>query len=119
MILFGQPGAGKGTHGPKIEEALDIPPLSTGGVFRAAVANKTEIVWKAKDLLAAGKLGNDDVVIASVKDRILEPACAKGFILDGSPRTVAQSQAVVKSLASGGEKVNSVISLGIPDAVLE
>jgi len=119
MILFGPPGAGKGTHGPKIEEALDIPQLSTGDMLRAAVAAKTEIGMKAKELMSAGKLVGDDVVIGIIKDRIQEPDCAKGFILDGFPRTLGQSKAIDKLLAEGGEKVNSVISLDIPDAVLE
>jgi adenylate kinase len=119
MILFGPPGAGKGTHGPKIEEALDIPQLSTGDMLRAAVAAKTEVGMKAKELMSAGKLVGDDIVIGIIKDRIQEPDCAKGFILDGFPRTLAQAQAIDSLLAEGGEKVSSVISLDIPDAVLE
>jgi len=119
MILFGPPGAGKGTHGPKIEQALDIPQLSTGDMLRAAVANKTEIGMKAKELMSAGKLVSDDVVIGIIKDRIQEPDCAKGFILDGFPRTLGQAKAIDKLLSEGGEKVNMVISLDIPDAVLE
>lgn len=119
MILFGPPGAGKGTHGPKIEEALDIPQLSTGDMLRAAVAAKTEVGMKAKELMAAGKLVGDDIVIGIIKDRIQEPDCAKGFILDGFPRTLGQAKAIDKLLKEGGENVNSVISLDIPDAVLE
>jgi len=119
MILFGPPGAGKGTHGPNIEKALDIPQLSTGDMLRAAVAAKTEIGMKAKELMAAGKLVGDDIVIGIIKDRIQEPDCAKGFILDGFPRTLGQAKAIDKLLAEGGEKVNSVISLDIPDSVLE
>lgn len=119
MILFGPPGAGKGTHGPKIEEALDIPQLSTGDMLRAAVAAKTEVGMKAKELMSAGKLVGDDIVIGIIKDRIKEADCAKGFILDGFPRTVVQAKAIDKLLKEGGEKVNSVISLDIPDSVLE
>lgn len=119
MILFGPPGAGKGTHGPKIEEALDIPALSTGDMLRAAVAAKTEIGMKAKDLMSAGKLVNDEVVIGIIKDRIQEQDCAKGFILDGFPRTLGQAKAIDALLAEGKEKVNCVISLEVPDSVLE
>ena len=79
-------GAGKGTHGPKIEEALDIPALSTGDMLRAAVAAGTEVGKKAKALMAAGALVGDDIVIGIIKDRIKEADCAKGFILDGFPR---------------------------------
>jgi adenylate kinase len=119
MILFGPPGSGKGTHGPKIEEALDIPQLSTGDMLRAAVAAKTEVGMKAKELMSAGKLVGDDIVIGIIKDRIREADCAKGFILDGFPRTLVQAKAIDKVLKEGGEKVNSVISLDIPDSVLE
>jgi len=119
MILFGPPGAGKGTHGPKIEEVLDIPQLSTGDMLRAAVAAKSEIGMKAKDLMSAGKLVGDDIVIGIIKDRIQEPDCAKGFILDGFPRTLGQAKAIDKLLAEGKEKVNCVISLEVPDSVLE
>jgi len=119
MILFGPPGAGKGTHGPKIEEALGIPALSTGDMLRAAVAAGTEVGKQAKELMAAGKLVNDSVVIGIIKDRIQEPDCATGFILDGFPRTKVQAEAIDAVLAASGECVNSVISLEVPDSVLE
>lgn len=119
MILFGPPGAGKGTHGPKIEEELDIPQLSTGDMLRAAVAAKSPIGVKAKDLMSAGKLVGDDIVIGIIKDRIQANDCAKGFILDGFPRTLAQAKAIDSLLAEGKEKVNCVISLEVPDHVLE
>ena len=119
MILFGPPGAGKGTHGPKIEDKLGIPQLSTGDMLRAAVAEGTEIGKKAKGLMAAGKLVGDDIVIGIIKDRIQQPDCDTGFILDGFPRTLPQAKAVDALLAESGECVNSVMSLEVPDAVLE
>jgi len=119
MILFGPPGAGKGTHGPKIEQQLDIPQLSTGDMLRAAVAAGTEVGKKASALMKAGALVGDDVVIGIIKDRITEADCAKGFILDGFPRTLGQAKAIDAVLAEGGEKVNSVVSLEVPDSVLE
>lgn len=119
MILFGPPGAGKGTHGPKIEENLDVPQLSTGDMLRAAVAAGTEVGKQAQEVMKAGKLVSDDIVIGIIKDRIQEPDCAKGFILDGFPRTVVQAKAVDQLLASGCEKVNSVVALTVPDEVLE
>eukprot|EP01043_Picozoa_sp_COSAG02_P045876 COSAG02_NODE_4238_length_5598_cov_1.502637_3_plen_301_part_00 len=119
MILFGPPGAGKGTHGPKIEEALGIPQLSTGDMLRAAVAAGTEVGKKAQALMKAGALVGDDIVIGIIKDRIQEPDCATGFILDGFPRTLVQAKALDALLADGGECVNSVISLEVPDSVLE
>ena len=119
MILFGPPGAGKGTHGPKIEETLGIPQLSTGDMLRAAVSAGTEVGKKAKALMAAGALVGDDIVIGIIQDRITEPDCATGFILDGFPRTLVQAQALDALLAQHGERVNSVLSLEVPDAVLE
>ena len=119
MILFGPPGAGKGTHGPKIEDKLGIPQLSTGDMLRAAVAEGTEIGKKAKGLMAAGKLVGDDIVIGIIKDRIQQSDCDTGFILDGFPRTLPQAKAVDALLAESGECVNSVMSLEVPDAVLE
>ena len=75
MILFGPPGAGKGTHGPKIEEALDIPALSTGDMLRAAVGAGTEVGKKAQALMKVGALVGDDIVIGIIKDRIKEADC--------------------------------------------
>jgi adenylate kinase len=119
MILFGPPGAGKGTHGPKIEDALDIPALSTGDMLRAAVAAQTDVGKKAQALMKAGALVGDDIVIGIIKDRIKESDCAKGFILDGFPRTLVQAKTLDSLLDEGGEKVNSVIALDVPDEVLE
>merc|ERR1711957_251048 len=82
-------------------------------------AAKTEVGMKAKELMSSGKLVGDDIVIGIIRDRIQEPDCAKGFILDGFPRTLAQAKSIDGLLAEGCEKVNSVISLDIPDAVLE
>ena len=119
MILFGPPGAGKGTHGPKIEEQLEIPQLSTGDMLRAAVGAGTEVGKKAQALMKAGALVGDDIVIGIIKDRIQEVDCKKGFILDGFPRTLGQAKAIDAVLAENKEKVTSVVSLEVPDSVLE
>lgn len=119
MILFGPPGAGKGTHGPKIEELLGIPQLSTGDMLRAAVANKTEVGLKAKAVMEAGGLVSDDIVVGIIRDRIAEKDCRHGFILDGFPRTLVQAQALDKMLASEGACVTKVVELNVPDEVLE
>jgi len=119
IILFGPPGAGKGTHAPKIVERCNTPQLSTGDMLRAAVAAGTEVGKKAKDLMAAGALVTDDVVIGIIKDEITKPECASGFILDGFPRTVAQAKALDQMLSANNEKVNCVIALEVPDEVLE
>jgi len=119
MILFGAPGAGKGTQAPKIVEALDIPQLSTGDMLRAAVAAQTEVGKQAQEIMKAGGLVSDDIVVGIIRDRIQEADCAAGFILDGFPRTIAQAQALDAMLAANGESVNTVMAFNVPDSVLE
>jgi len=119
MILFGPPGAGKGTHGPKIEDLLGIPQLSTGDMLRAAVAAKTEVGLKAAAVMKAGGLVSDDIVIGIIRERIREPDCKFGFILDGFPRTLVQAEALDKMLAEEGACVTKVVELQVPDEVLE
>mmetsp|Transcript_6179 Transcript_6179/g.13441 ORF Transcript_6179/g.13441 Transcript_6179/m.13441 type:complete len:328 (+) Transcript_6179:144-1127(+) len=119
MILFGPPGAGKGTHGPKIEDLLGIPQLSTGDMLRAAVAAKSEVGLKAAAVMKAGGLVSDEIVIGIIRDRIREPDCKFGFILDGFPRTLVQAQTLDKMLCEEGACVTKVIELEVPDSVLE
>lgn len=119
MILFGPPGAGKGTHGPKIEDLLGIPQLSTGDMLRAAVAAQTEVGKKAQAVMKAGGLVSDDIVVGIIRDRIQLEDCKFGFILDGFPRTLVQAQALDKMLAEEGACVTKVIELQVPDEVLE
>lgn len=118
MILFGPPGAGKGSQAPKIVDTLDIPQLSTGDMLRAAVAAGTEVGKKAKDVMASGGLVSDDLVVAIIRDRIQESDCAKGFILDGFPRTVEQAKQLDSMLSDAGQKVSLVLALEVPDEVL-
>lgn len=119
MILFGAPGAGKGTQAPKIESLLGLPQLATGDMLRAAVAAGTEVGRKAKEVMASGGLVSDDIVVGIIADRIQEPDCANGFILDGFPRTLAQAKALDAMLAKRGEAVNTVMAFEVPDSVLE
>lgn len=119
MILFGPPGAGKGTHGPKIEDLLGIPQLSTGDMLRAAVAANTEVGIKAAAVMKAGGLVSDEIVISIIRDRIREPDCKFGFILDGFPRTLVQAQELDNMLAEEGACVTKVVELQVPDEVLE
>lgn len=119
MILFGPPGAGKGTHGPKIEDLLGIPQLSTGDMLRAAVSAQTEVGKKAQAVMKAGGLVSDEIVVGIIRDRIKEEDCKFGFILDGFPRTLVQAQALDKMLAEEGACVTKVIELHVPDEVLE
>ena len=92
MILFGPPGSGKGTHAPTIVQALGIPQLSTGDMLRAAVAAQTEVGKQAQAVMQAGGLVSDEIVLGIIKDRVQEADCAKGFILDGYPRSMEQNE---------------------------
>lgn len=108
-----------GTHGPKIEDLLGIPQLSTGDMLREAVSQGTEVGKKAEAIMKAGGLVSDEIVIGIIRDRIQEPDCKFGFILDGFPRTLAQAKALDKMLADEGARVTKVIELEVPDSVLE
>lgn len=118
MILFGPPGAGKGTVAPKIVSACCIPQLSTGDMLRAAAAAGTQAGKEAAELMKTGALVSDDLVTNIIRDRIQEKDCKGGFILDGFPRTVAQAQKLDVLLASTSEKVSYVFALMVPDEVL-
>lgn len=118
LILIGPPGAGKGTQAQRIVEKHGIPQLSTGDMLRAAVKAGTEVGKRAKALMDAGSLVNDDVVIGIVSERIDQPDCAKGFILDGFPRTLVQADATEKMLSSKGMKLDVVIEMQVDDSVL-
>lgn len=119
VILFGPPGAGKGTHGPKMVEKYNIPQLSTGDMLREAVSKGTEVGKRAKAVMDAGQLVSDDIVVGIIADRIKQEDCKLGFILDGFPRTVAQADALDRMLSEMGECVNKVIALEVPDEILE
>merc|ERR1719333_1110652 len=118
MILFGPPGAGKGTHAPRIVARMGIPQLSTGDMLRAAVAAGSEVGKQAKDVMASGGLVSDELVVSIIKDRIAEEDCKGGFILDGFPRTVEQAKMLDAMLETSGDKVSLVLALEVPDEVL-
>jgi adenylate kinase len=111
IILLGAPGAGKGTQAKVIMDNLGIPQISTGDMLRAAVKAGTELGLKAKDIMAAGGLVSDDIIIGLVKDRITQPDCKNGFLFDGFPRTIPQAQALMEA----GVVIDRVIEIDVPD----
>jgi adenylate kinase len=115
LILMGPPGGGKGTQAKRIQDKYGIVQLSTGDMLRAAVKAGTPVGQQAKAVMDAGKLVSDDLVVAIIADRIKEPDCGKGFILDGFPRTIPQAEALDKLLKSQNITLDSVIEVQVPD----
>lgn len=113
IIFLGPPGAGKGTQAQIVCQRLGIPQVSTGDMLRAAIAAGTEMGRKAKEYMDQGQLVPDEVVIGIVKDRLADPDCQKGYILDGFPRTVEQAKAL-----STFAKIDVAINLDVPDDLL-
>jgi len=111
LIMFGAPGAGKGTQAAILSERLDVPTISTGNILRAAIKNGTPTGLKAKSFMDAGKLVPDEVIIGIISERLEEPDCAKGYILDGVPRTIAQAEALEKA----GISFDAVVSIEISE----
>jgi adenylate kinase len=118
LILLGPPGAGKGTQAQRLIRKHGIVQLSTGDMLRAAVAAGTPVGLKAKDLMDRGALVPDDVVVAIIADRIGQRDAARGFVLDGFPRTVPQAQALERLLAERGIKLDAVIELKVNEGIL-
>jgi adenylate kinase len=118
LILLGPPGAGKGTQSARIVERLGVPQLSTGDMLRAAVAAGTPVGIRAKDVMAAGGLVSDEIVVGIVADRIEEPDAQGGFILDGFPRTVPQAEALDAMLAGKNMRLDAVVELKVDETAL-
>ena len=115
LILLGAPGAGKGTQAELLVKQLGIPAISTGNMLREAMANGTELGKLAKKYMDEGALVPDELILGIVADRVAQPDCEKGFILDGVPRTLAQAEA----LEAKGVKIDHVVSIEVDDAAIE
>lgn len=118
IVMLGAPGAGKGTQAKMVAEKIGLSHISSGDLFRENIKNETELGKLAKTYIDKGELVPDEVTIAMVKDRLCQPDCEKGAILDGFPRTTAQAEALDASLAKLGYKIDIVPLVEVPEAVL-
>ena len=115
IVLFGKPGAGKGTQAPKIAESLGVPTLATGNVLRSAVKEGTPLGREAKGYMDRGDLVPDSVILGIVREELAKPDYSRGVVLDGVVRTVPQAEGLAAMLKSLGRKVDAVVSLEVPD----
>ena len=118
LMVFGAPGAGKGTQAKFLIEKYDIPQISTGDILRAAIADKTDMGMEAKKFMDEGKLVPDSTIIGIIKDTLAQDNCKKGFILDGFPRTLPQAEALNELMKNMNISLDKVISLNVPDELI-
>jgi adenylate kinase len=118
IVLLGAPGSGKGTQSQRLVQRFGIPQISTGDLLRSAVARGTELGLKAKDVMAAGKLVSDDIVLGMIKERLAEADTGAGFILDGFPRNIAQAEALDALLQQLGKPLTAVVQMEVPNIEL-
>ena len=115
IIMLGAPGAGKGTQAKMIAEKYGIPHISTGDIFRANIKNGTELGKEAKKYMDQGKLVPDELTVKILLDRVAQPDCANGYVLDGFPRTIPQAEVLDKALRELGDKIDYAINVDVPD----
>lgn len=118
IVLMGPPGAGKGTQADVMARNLFVPHISTGDIFRANIKAGTELGQLANQYISKGDLVPDEVTLAMIKDRLAEDDCAKGFILDGLPRTIGQADAPEAILAEQGKQLDKVVNIDVPEELL-
>jgi adenylate kinase len=115
LILFGPPGAGKGTQADRLRADFQLPYIATGDMLRANVSEQTELGLKAKEYMDAGELVPDDLIVAMAADRLSQDDAQDGFILDGFPRTIDQAKALDRQLAAHGRRVTAALLIDVPD----
>ena len=118
IVLMGPPGAGKGTQADVMARNLFVPHISTGDIFRANIKAGTELGQLANQYISKGDLVPDEVTLAMIKDRLAEDDCAKGFILDGLPRTIGQADALEAILPEQGKQLDKVVNIDVPEELL-
>lgn len=118
LVLVGPPGAGKGTQAVRLAERLDVPHISSGDLFRANLRERTELGLAAQRYMDAGELVPDEVTVGMLRERLAQDDAAKGFILDGFPRTAPQADALDELLRAAGNQLDAVVSLEVPGEVL-
>lgn len=115
IIMLGAPGAGKGTQAKMIAEKYGVPHVSTGDIFRANIKNGTELGMEAKKYMDQGQLVPDELTVKILLDRVAQPDCEKGYVLDGFPRTIPQAEVLDSALAELGETIDYAINVDVPD----
>ena len=115
IIMLGAPGAGKGTQAKMIAEKYNIPHISTGDIFRANIKNGTELGMKAKSFMDKGELVPDELTVSMLLDRVGQPDCKDGYVLDGFPRTIPQAEELDRALSGRNEKIDFAIDVDVPD----
>lgn len=115
IIMLGAPGAGKGTQAKMIAEKYSIPHISTGDIFRANIKNGTELGKEAKKYMDQGLLVPDELTVKILLDRVAQPDCANGYVLDGFPRTIPQAEVLDKALNELGDQIDYAINVEVPD----
>ena len=115
IIMLGAPGAGKGTQAKMIADKYQIPHISTGDIFRANIKNGTKLGMEAKQYMDKGLLVPDELTVKILLDRVAQPDCANGYVLDGFPRTIPQAEVLDKALAEINDKIDYAINVDVPD----
>lgn len=115
IIMLGAPGAGKGTQAKMIADKYQVPHVSTGDIFRANIKNGTELGMEAKKYMDQGQLVPDELTVKILLDRVAQPDCEKGYVLDGFPRTIPQAEVLDKALAELNESIDYAINVDVPD----